>query len=150
MLLIVRPLSSEAQLVRIFDDNGMKITRSIENLKDLDYQTWQLLALPQLGGKYPLVLRIVGFTGSLRLNHPTSLEIKSGIKEWSLDDITLENSELVNDNRDAAAEFDLSPLLKDLQNNRPLRMTLRGGFSELPIPPYVVKEWRSIDFDDEN
>ena len=50
----------------------------------------------------------------------------------------------------AAAEFDLDPLLKDLKNNRPLRLALRGGFSELPIPPYVVKEWRSIHLENEN
>ena len=39
----------------------------------------------------------------------------------------------------------LKELLKDLNNNRPLRLALNGGFTELPVPPYVVNEWRSID-----
>ena len=102
---------------------------------------------------FKVVLRIVGFTGSLRLDHPTKLIVESGLKIWKLEDITLENPELADDNRDAAAEFDLKPLLKDLQNNRPLRLSLKGGFSELPVPPYVVKEWRSINlisFKDDN
>ncbi|MFN9945156.1 MAG: DUF3122 domain-containing protein, partial [bacterium] len=44
----------------------------------------------------------------------------------------------------AAAEFDLAPLLADLTNNRPLRLELPGVFTELPVPPYVVKEWRQL------
>ena len=91
-----------------------------------------------------LVLRIVGYPGNLRLDHPTKLEVYSGRKEWFLDDITLSNPKLASDTREAAAEFDLSPLLKDLTNNRPLRIKLDGVFGELPIPPYLVKEWRSL------
>ena len=32
-----------------------------------------------------------------------------------------------------------------LDKNRPLRLSLSGVFSELPVPPFVVKEWRSIN-----
>ena len=31
-----------------------------------------------------------------------------------------------------------------LDKNRPLRLSLSGVFSELPVPPFLVKEWRSI------
>ena len=48
------------------------------------------------------------------------------------------------DGREAAAEFALDPLLDDLSNNRPLRLVLPGVFNELPVPPYVVGEWRSL------
>ena len=44
----------------------------------------------------------------------------------------------------AAAEFDLNPLLADLNQNRPLRLELPGVFVELPVPPFVVGEWRSL------
>ena len=56
----------------------------------------------------------------------------------------MSNSKLSSDPRDAAAEFDLTPLLNDLKNNRPLRLILPEVFSDLPIPPYVVMEWRSL------
>jgi len=36
-------------------------------------------------------------------------------------------------------------LIKNLDKNRPLRLSLSGVFSELPVPPFVVKEWRSIN-----
>ena len=55
------------------------------------------------------------------------------------------NIDLANDGRQAAAEFDLDQLIKNIEKNRPLRLTLSGVFSELPVPPFVVKEWRSLN-----
>ena len=45
---------------------------------------------------------------------------------------------------DSAAEFDLSNLIADLNKNRPLRISLPGLINDLPIPPYLVSEWRSL------
>jgi len=90
------------------------------------------------------VLRVVGYPGKVRLDHPTDLVVKAGVKEWTLPDITLENKALASDSRDAAAEFSLDPLLNDLQNNRPLRLYLDGVLNELPVPPFVVGEWRQV------
>jgi len=73
------------------------------------------------------------------------LKVESGRKQWLLDDKTLLNVELANDGRQAAAEFELDELIKNLEKNRPLRLSLAGVFSELPVPPFVVKEWRSIN-----
>ena len=69
----------------------------------------------------------------------------SGRKQWLLNDKTLLNAELFNDGRQAAAEFDLNELINNIDKNRPLRLSLSGVFSELPVPPFVVKEWRSLD-----
>ncbi len=135
---------AEAKIEVLSNDSDIVIQRSLESLRDLDLQTWQLIVYPKIGNDKQLILRIVGFVGSLRLNHPKQLEVTSGIKTWVLEDITLKNPELVNDARDAAAEFALEPLIQDLQNNRPLRLFLDGGFNELPVPPYVVNEWRTI------
>jgi len=54
------------------------------------------------------------------------------------------NNELAEDNRQAAAEFDLDQLIQDITQNRPLRLSLEGVFSELPVPPFLVKEWRNL------
>jgi hypothetical protein len=120
------------------------VVRSLETLRDLDYRSWQLVAYREgaLGG--PLRLRVVGYPGRVRLDHPTPLLVISGRRLWELEDVTLASPKLVNDGRDAAAEFDLQPLLADLANNRPLRLELPGVFSELPVPPYVVAEWRQL------
>ena len=144
-LLFLFPVSTAAIMETYENYNGIEVERSIESLRDLDYQTWQVVVYPQSEKNDQIILRIVGFEGSLRIDHPTELEIHSGIKDWNLEDITLINPQLANDNRDAAVEFLLNNLLADLKKNRPLRLSLRGGFTELPIPPYVVNEWRSIN-----
>ena len=77
-------------------------------------------------------------------HYKTDLKVESGRKQWLLDDKTLLNEELANDGRQAAAEFDLDELVINLDKNRPLRLSLSGVFSELPVPPFVVKEWRSL------
>ena len=151
--LFIWPASVDSTLEFFESNQGFQIQRSLENLRDLDNQSWQLVVCPKEENQDKFVLRIVGFTGSLRLDHPTKLTVESGLKTWNLEEITLDNSQLANDSRDAAVEFLLNPLLKDLQNNRPLRLSLRGGFSELPVPPYLVKEWRlinSVSFKDDN
>lgn len=120
------------------------VVRSLETLRDLDYRSWQLVAYREgpVGG--PLRLRVVGYPGRVRLDHPTPLLVSGGRRLWELADVTLASPKLVNDGRDAAAEFDLAPLLADLTNNRPLRLELPGVFTELPVPPYVVTEWRQL------
>ena len=142
--LFICPSSLEAKLEFFDNSEGVPIQRSLENLRDLDDQNWQIVVYPNEKSQGNIVLRIVGFKGSLRLDHPTKLHMESGLKIWNLEDITLKNPELSNDNRDVAAEFLLDPLLKDLKNNRPLRLSLEGGISELPVPPYLVNEWRAI------
>ena len=89
-------------------------------------------------------MRVIGYPGNLRVDHPLPLNVESGRKMWELDDITLMNDELAKDNRQAAAEFDLENLLQDISQNRPLRLSLQGVFSELPVPPFLVKEWRIL------
>ena len=124
--------------------NGGIIEASTEFLRDLDYETWQLVAYKSSNDKEKLVLRIIGYPGNLRIDHPLPLEVESGRKKWKLDDVTLLSNELIEDNRQAAAEFDLDQLMKDLSQNRPLRLSLQGVFSELPVPPFLVKEWRDL------
>ena len=124
--------------------NGDLINASSEFLRDLDFETWQLVAYKSPLFEDKLILRVIGYPGNLRIDHPTPLRVESGRKIWVLDDKTLLNSELANDGRQAAAEFDLDNLIQNIDKNRPLRLSLSAVFSELPVPPFVVKEWRSL------
>ncbi len=143
-LLLITPAISQAKLQFSQGEDGESISRSLESLRDLDYQTWQVVVYSKNPSEGSFVLRIVGYPGTLRMDHPTSLEVHAGLRNWFLKDITLSNLKLASDPREAAAEFDLSPLINDLTNNRPLRFMLPGVFSDLPVPPYVVSEWRSL------
>tara|TARA_B100001121_G_scaffold99378_1_gene87973 strand:- start:116 stop:622 length:507 start_codon:yes stop_codon:yes gene_type:complete len=141
--LLFSPVKSYAEVAET-QINGGLINASTEFLRDLDYETWQLVAYKSPNNDEKLVLRVIGYPGNLRIDHPLSLDVESGRKKWKLDDITLLNTELAEDNRQAAAEFDLENLLQDISQNRPLRLSLQGVFSELPVPPFLVKEWRSL------
>ena len=138
------PAGAQAQVHAHADETGTPVVRSLESLRDLDYQSWQVVAYREGKPGGPLKLRIVGYPGKVRLNHPTALLVRSGRLHWELADITTANPRLASDSRDAAAEFDLAPLLADLSQDRPLRLELPGVFVELPVPPYVVAEWRSL------
>ena len=141
--LILIPAKSYAEVAET-QINSSLIQASTEFLRDLDYETWQLVAYKSSNNQEKLVLRIIGYPGNLRIDHPLSLNVESGRKSWKLEDITLLNSELAEDSRQAAAEFDLDKLINDLSQNRPLRLSLQGVFSELPVPPFLVKEWRTL------
>lgn len=141
---LAAPPVAVAQVHAHPDENGAPVVRSLESLRDLDYRSWQVVAYRQGPPGGPVILRIVGYPGKVRLDHPTALRVRSGRQSWQLDDITTANPKLALDGRDAAAEFDLAPLLADLRQNRPLRLELPGVFVELPVPPYVVGEWRSL------
>jgi len=120
------------------------VVRSLEGLRDLDYRSWQVVAYRPGRPGGPVRLRIVGYPGRMRLDGPTPLLVTSGRYLWELENVTRSTPKLAGDVRAAAAEFDLGPLLADLDRNRPLRLELPGVFRELPVPPYVVAEWRSL------
>ena len=141
--LVFNPLKVNAEIAEI-EINGELIIASSEFLRDLDFETWQLVAYKSPLFEDKLILRVIGYPGSLRIDHPINLKVDSGRKKWLLTDKTLLNIELANDGRQAAAEFDLNELIINIDKNRPLRLSLSGVFSELPVPPFVVKEWRSL------
>ena len=141
--LVFSPLRSYAEIAET-EINGDLISASSEFLRDLDFETWQLVAYKSPLFEDKLILRVIGYPGNLRIDHPTNLQVNSGRKQWLLSDKTLLNTELANDGRQAAAEFDLNELINNIDKNRPLRLSLSGVFSELPVPPFVVKEWRSL------
>ncbi len=142
-LLFFAPAKSYADLEET-QINGALISSSSEFLRDLDYETWQLVVYKSSDNQDKLILRVIGYPGNLRIDHPLSLKVDSGRKSWELEDITLSNKELAEDSRQAAAEFDLQQLIDDISQNRPLRLSLEGVFSELPGPPFLVKEWRFL------
>ena len=141
--LVFNPLKALAEISEK-EINGELINVSSEFLRDLDFETWQLVAYKSPLFEDKLILRVIGYPGNLRIDHPTSLQVESGRKKWLLTDKTLLNVELANDGRQAAAEFDLNELINSIDKNRPLKLSLSGVFSELPVPPFVVKEWRSL------
>ena len=133
---------AESKVTDNYQEEAIK--RSLESLRDLDDQTWQLIVYPSSKVSNNLILRIVGYPGYLRIDHPTNLLVNVGRKELNLLDITAKNKAKFKTLNDSIAEFDINPLISELQKNRPLRFNLHGLINDLPIPPYLVGEWRSL------
>ncbi|MFM7360365.1 MAG: DUF3122 domain-containing protein, partial [Cyanobium sp.] len=86
LVALVQPLPAQALLHNHPDENGTPVLRSLESLRDLDYQSWQLVAYREGPPGGPLRLRVVGFPGKVRLDHPTALLVRSGRNSWQLED----------------------------------------------------------------
>ena len=114
---IFNPLAVSAEVSET-EINGELINASSEFLRDLDFETWQLVAYKSPFLEDKLILRVIGYPGNLRIDHPTGLRVESGRKQWLLTDKTLSNIELANDGRQAAAEFDLDELIQNIDKNR--------------------------------
>ena len=65
--------------------NGEFINASSEFLRDLDFETWQLVAYKSPLFEDKLILRVIGYPGNLRIDHPTELRVESGRKQWFLE-----------------------------------------------------------------
>ncbi|MGA0216936.1 MAG: DUF3122 domain-containing protein, partial [Vulcanococcus sp.] len=72
------PPAAQAQVHAHNDENGTPVVRSLESLRDLDYQSWQAVAYRSGPPGGPVTLRIVGYPGKVRLDHPTALVVYGG------------------------------------------------------------------------
>ena len=82
------PLKVSAEVAET-EINGELINASSEFLRDLDFETWQLVAYKSPLYENKLILRVIGYPGNLRIDHPTDLRVESGRKQWLLGDKTL-------------------------------------------------------------
>ena len=73
--LLFVPVKSYAELAET-QINGALINASTEFLRDLDYETWQLVAYKSPNNDEKLVLRVIGYPGNLRIDHPLPLDVE--------------------------------------------------------------------------
>ena len=92
---IISPFKANAEIAET-QINGELINASSEFLRDLDFETWQLVAYKSPFFNDKLILRVIGYPGNLRIDHPTNLQVDSGRKQWLLTDKTLLNLSLIH------------------------------------------------------
>ena len=80
---IFNPLKVSAEVSEA-EINGELMKASSEFLRDLDFETWQLVAYKSPLFENKLILRVIGYPGNLRIDHPTDLRVDSGRKKWLL------------------------------------------------------------------
>lgn len=120
--------------------------RSLQTLRDGSDRAWQLVLFKrsQAGITQSIHLRLVGFPGVAKLQHPGTVQIATlgGDKTWQAPEILTEVP-----SAEHIGEYDLLEFIRQLQTEGALRLTLPSPDSvELVLPPYVVKEWRRLAF----
>ncbi|XGV96311.1 MAG: DUF3122 domain-containing protein [Leptolyngbya sp. BL-A-14] len=119
------------------------MVRSLQTLRDRADQAWQVVFYKRVqnGLTQSLHLRLVGFPGGADLNHPGMLKITTGTETVWVAKETALVTEALN-----VAEYDFFDVMRQLHDTTPLRLTLpiKGQPIELPVPPFVVEEWRRV------
>lgn len=125
------------------EGNDRVMVRSLHTLRDRADHAWQVVLYKRVqnGLTQSLQLRLVGFPGGAALNHPSTLKITTGTEKTWIAAETAPVTDALN-----VAEYDLFQVMRELTATTPLRLTLpvKEAAIELPIPPFVVEEWRQV------
>lgn len=118
-----------------------EMIRSLQSLRDVQEQSWQVIFYERRQGAEHLSarLRLVGFP-SATPSHQMPLMVEQAGQQVSLSNVTEQDAQLSAN----VAEFDAAPLLPLLDRVTPLRLELDADVV-LTVPPFVVKEWAAID-----
>lgn len=133
-----------ASIHRYPETENQVMYRSKQSLRDRQDLSWQVILFKRvkLGQVQEIHLRLVGFPGLTEFAHrqPLSLTTPTG-KTWLAEDVV--DLSLPKN----VGEYDVFNILLKIENDIPLELALplaETKIVELPVPPYVVKEWRKL------
>ncbi|TVP67255.1 MAG: DUF3122 domain-containing protein [Leptolyngbya sp. LCM1.Bin17] len=141
---------AQAALRQLEEAPGQMVYQLRQTLKDQQGNRWQAIAFKRIrpGDTEVIYLRLVGFPGTAELDHSQPLTLTNSLgKTWTAIDIS---QEMFADKPQAelnAAEYDLQPILMQLELGIPLQLslpTLDQAEITLNVSPEVVEEWQSL------
>ncbi len=141
---------SQATIRQLEEAPGQTIYQSRQTLKDQQGSSWQAIAFKRIRPDDTAViyLRLVGFPGIANINHSQPLTLTNSMgKTWTAADISQEMFTDKTQVKPDVGQYDLQPILMQLELSMPLRLTLATLDQPeiiLNVPPDVIKEWRSL------
>ncbi len=141
---------AQATLRQLEEAPGQMVYQSRQTLKDQQGNSWQAIAFKRIrpDKAATIYLRLVGFPGTAELDHSQPLTLTDSLgKTLTAKDIS---QEMFTDKTQVdlnAAEYDLQPILMQLELGIPLQLslpTLDQPEVALNVSPELVKEWRSL------
>jgi hypothetical protein len=138
-----------ATITQLEEYPGQMLYQSRQNLQDQTGQSWQAIAFTRIHpeGSSTVSLRLVGFPGSVELDHKQPLILTTSLgRRLMAQDIS---SEIAQGSPTLAnvAEYDIKSMLPQLKSETPLQLTLpvvTGAAIELKIPFVAIEEWQTI------
>lgn len=129
---------------------GQMVYQSRQTLKDQHGNSWQAIAFKRFtpNGKTSFELRLVGFPGVVEIDRSKPLLLTNSMGEKLTAD---DNSSIIFTDlsvpQSNVGEYDIQPLLPQLQAEIPLNLTLPaidGEAINLSVPPFFVQEWQTL------
>ncbi len=147
---ILNPPSAVAAIRQLEEAPGQIVYQSRQTLKDQQGDTWQAIAFKRIHpeGQMSLELRLVGFPGRVAISHGQPLTLTNSLgKTLSAQDTSGSIFSQGATPEANVGQYDLQPLLLQLQPELPLQLTLpttKGDAIDLGIPPALVQEWQAL------
>jgi len=147
---IINPPIALAAIRQLEEAPGQMVYQSRQNLKDQHGNTWQAIAFKRISpdNKVSVYLRLVGFPGVAEIDPAQPISLTN-----SLGKTLTAGYDSGNILIDPAApktnigQYDLEPILPQLQTTIPLTLTLptiQGEAISLSIPSTLIEKWKSI------
>ena len=139
-----------AAIRKIEEAPGQMVYQSRQTLKDQHGNSWQAIAFKRVSpnDKTSFELRLVGFPGVVEIDRSKPLLLTNSMGEVLT---AADNSSLIFTDLSVpeanVGEYDIQPLLAQLQPEVPLSLTLPTIDSEaiqLSVPPSFVQEWQTL------
>jgi len=140
--------SASAAIRQLEEAPNQMVYQSRQSLKDQHGNTWQTVAFKRSrpDGNSSFELRLVGFPDLVAIDHTQPLTLTNSLGKTLT--ATDTSSNIFKDGVQAnVGQYDLQPLLADLQAEIPLKIslsTLKGDAISLSVPPALVAEWQTV------
>jgi hypothetical protein len=131
------------------DNNGQMLYQTRQTLQDQRGYTWQAVAFKftQSGGSGPLQLRLVGFPGTVELDHEQPLTLLTSWGQTLTVDNVSDQVSKTNPPEPHVGQWNLQPVLLELGDSMFLDLsvsTIDQQTLRLPIAPDTIEEWQTV------
>ena len=139
-------LPAAAEIRQFHESPGKLLYKSQWTLKDQTGKSWQAIAFQvrpadPLQPGFTVQLRLVGFPNSVTLDPNSLLRLDDRQQFFTA------SSTSANLPPGAIGEFDIQPILLQLNPKTPLHLTLtteNASTVDLKVPPFLVEEWQTL------
>jgi hypothetical protein len=140
--------NASAAIRQLEEAPNQMVYQSRQSLKDQHGNTWQTIAFKRSrpDGNSSFELRLVGFPNLVAIDHAQPLTLTNSLGKTLT--ATDTSSNIFKDGAQGnVGQYDLQPLLSELQAEIPLKISLpmlKGEAISLSVPPALVAEWQTV------
>ena len=139
-----------AEIRQLEEAPGQVVYQSRHTLHDQHNSSWQAIAFKRVrpDGSTVSYLRLVGFPNSVVIDRTQPLTLRDSLgKTLKAEDASQQVFTDVTTPEDNVGQYDLAPIVSDLQSVIPLQLslpTIKSEPVELVVSPAIVQEWQAL------